>query len=260
MKPQSLIEVLDAAHLTYHVNDKEFPSRGGLMIVGPPGVLKTSFINAAFGDWPEALILSDINVNQMRPLRDDFISGRFRTLAFTAFEKLYQRNPASAANLEGHISALVEEGFSRTAHEDSRMATLHARALVCGAMPYGFYSDRFKDWDKSGFARRFLWITIRLADHNKLIEAIMQWKRITLATVAHKEPRGAMIRVSTEPTEARKLRNLIRGQPGDTSPLILMQKIHAVLSWKYNGDSKQVWSVLNDFGESLHRDGAEVEL
>src|SRR6476646_6884687 len=135
MKARSLLEVIDAAHLSYYV-ESPFPSRGGLMLVGPPGVLKSTFIASGLSDYPSALVLSDLNVQQLVRLRDDLSGGRYTSIGFTEFEKLYQRASSTSENIEGHIKALVEEGFTRASFEDQRMATMSARALVVGAMTY----------------------------------------------------------------------------------------------------------------------------
>src|SRR6266849_9404066 len=111
MKVRSVLEVLDAAHLTKFVHSP-FPTRGGILLIGPPETLRTTLIDSALSDYPDALVLSDINVKQLIEMREDMSAGKITTLAFTELAKLYARNPAVAKNIEGHIMALVEEGLS----------------------------------------------------------------------------------------------------------------------------------------------------
>lgn len=230
------------------------------MLIGPPGVMKTTFINAAYQEWPNALVLSDINVNQLVPLRDDLISGRYRTIAFTAFDKLYQRHSSTSSNIEGHISALVEEGFQRASFEDQRMTSFKARCLVVGGLPYGIYSRKFNEWAESGFARRFLWCFIRLSDPEKIQDAIHDWKLIDMACAARIEPKTRNIPYNVTEAESRMLQKLVKEQPGEATPFILIKKIYCALKWKYSRKPAYIKHLLKEFAPCLTKNGGTIEL
>ena len=87
MQVRSLLEVLDAAHLTKFVRSP-FSSRGGILLIGPPETLRTTLISSALEDYPDALVLSDINVKQLIEMREDMSAGKITTLAFTELAKL----------------------------------------------------------------------------------------------------------------------------------------------------------------------------
>jgi hypothetical protein len=172
LPPQVVIEVLDAAQLTAYLDTPEFPKRSGIMLVGPPGAMKTSLILSAFSYYPSALVLSDLNINSMMGLREELVSGRFKSMIFPEFDKLYQRRSDTASNIEGTIKQIVEDGFTRASFEPQGMMTMNARALVVGAITYQFYSYHYDNWKKSGFARRFLWAFIRLRQPDKIMDAV----------------------------------------------------------------------------------------
>ena len=85
LKVQTLIEFLDATANTRYV-DGPYEDRGGVMLVGFPGSLRTRMIKSALDSHSDALILSDLNVKQWLHLREDFITGRYATLGFMDFE------------------------------------------------------------------------------------------------------------------------------------------------------------------------------
>lgn len=262
MNPNSFLEFLDAAHLSKYV-EGPYQSRGGIMIVGPPNTLKSTMIDMAYSEYPNCLILSDINVNTLMQIKDDLAAGNYPTIAFPAFEKLYQRHKSTASNIEGYLMALVEEGFSRASFEDQRMAAIKARALVVGAIPYSFYQANYTRWNQSGFLRRFLWCVLRLEDSEKIMEAIHNWKLIQFNGISHRVPASKSISYSLSKEESRHIRAMIRQQPsGNSTPYALLKKIHCALKWKYSTTKhpSAYKRVLNDVAPSFRKDGAEVVL
>lgn len=262
MQPENFLQFLDAAHLSKYV-ESPYQARGGIMIVGPPNTLKSTFIELAFGEYPNSLILSDINVNTLTQIKDDLAAGHYPTIAFPAFEKLYQRQKATSANVEGYLMALVEEGFSRASFEDQRMAAIKARALIVGAIPYSFYQANYTRWNQSGFLRRFLWCVLRLKDSEKIMEAIHNWKLIPFNGISHRIPGSKTISYSMSAQESRYLRAMIRQQPtGNSTPYVLLKKIHCAMKWKYSltkhpSDYKEI---MEDIAPCFSKGGAEVNL
>lgn len=262
VNPAYLLEFLDAAHLTQYV-ESPYKQRGGIMIVGPPNTMKSTFIEMALSEYPNRLILSDVNVNTLTQIKDDLANGTYPTIAFPAFEKLYQRNPATSANIEGHLMALVEEGFSRASFEDQRMAAIKARSLVIGAIPYAFYQANYSRWAKSGFLRRFLWVVIRLKDPEKIMDAIHKWELIPFEGITHRIPSGRTIKYAMDAEESAQLRSFITEQPpGNSTPYVLLKKIACALKWKYSTTKNpgRYREVLKGMSGALSRDGAEVVL
>lgn len=258
MRANSLLEVIDAGHLSKYV-EAPFDQRGGLMIVGPPGSLKSTFIKCSLAEYPNCLIMSDLNVQQLIQLRDDLAGGRYSTIGFLEFEKLYQRAKPTAENLEGHIKALVDEGFTRSSFEDQRMMQLHATAFVVGAMTYSFYSNRFSQWNQSGFARRFLWANIRLKNPQLITDAIHQWTLVSFGSLARKTPASRHIPYTVTREESSRILTMLREQPGDATPFITMKKMLCALKWKH-GKPAYAMRLLSDFAECLRKNGAAIEV
>lgn len=262
MKPNNFLQFLDAAHLSKYV-ESPYHQRGGIMIVGPPNTMKSTFIELALSEHPNALILSDLNVNTLTQIKDDLAAGHYPTMAFPAFEKLYQRNRATAMNIEGHMMALVEEGFSRASFEDQRMAAIKARALIIGAIPYSFYQQHYTQWNQSGFLRRFLWCVLHLKDSEKIMEAIHKWKLIPFDGIDHRTPSNKSIPYTITVEESRYLRSLIRQQPtGNSTPYVLLKKTYCALKWKFSKGKNTHGhrEVIEDIADCFKKGGAEVIL
>lgn len=261
MKVTNFIEVLDAAHLSHYVKF-DFEQRGGIMIVGPPASWKSTVIKIALNEYPNALVLSDINVQQLIMMRDDLAAGRYITMGFLEMEKIYQRNPAVAANTEGHIKAIVEEGFTIASFEDQRKIKANARCCVMGAMTYALYDKKFSDWMKGGFARRFLWCAVRMEDPEMIMNAIHEGKLVDLDGIPRRMPSTKIPYTLTE-DESRTIRKMVREQPGQETPYVLLKKIACVLKWKYQrvpDPSRKTMDILKDFATCLTRSGAEMVL
>jgi hypothetical protein len=248
---RSLLEVLDAAHLTKFVRSP-FTARGGILLIGPPETLRTTLISSALEDYPDALVLSDINVKQLIEMREDMSAGKITTLAFTELAKLYARNPAVAKNIEGHIMALVEEGLSLASFQDKRMSSSMARVLVIAACTEKFYGKRFTEWADSGFNRRFLHCQYRLDNPWVLADAQEQRLRIDLGAIKRKMvPGNRDIKWTVDRDEMRMIRRQLKFQfrRGVSTPFNLAANIFSVLKWKH--DAKEAKDIFIDFSECL---------
>jgi hypothetical protein len=252
MTSSDLTEFLDAAHLTRYVAS-EFPQRGGIMLVGPPASLKTSIISEALCHYPDALVLSDLNIKTLSPLREDFISGRFSTIAFKEFSKLYERKADTAKNMEGHLRALVDEGLTRMSFEDQRTGSISARSLVIGALTFEFYGRHFAYWKESGFARRFLWLMYSMRDYKVIPDAIQARKPLRLNTIERrKPPHNRLIRDYCTAEDLERVREMVSWQSSEDTGQILLQKIVSVLKWKYeNGDKEKPYKLLKAIEPAL---------
>lgn len=248
MTPQTLIELLDAAHLTSFINSP-FPQRGCLMIVGPPGSMKTTFIRVALKEHPSALFLSDLNINSLMSLRESLVSGRYRTIAFPEYEKLYQRKADTAANIEGTIKQLIEEGFTRASFEEQDAITYTARTLVIGAMTYSFYNRMIGKWRESGFKRRILWLGVKLSNPDKVMEAIRKWELIEIDGIQRRYPTSDIPFDVTE-AESKLIEKMLEGQ-WEATPYVLLKKIFAVLKWKYKKQPGRAMKIMQELATCI---------
>jgi hypothetical protein len=249
MRVNTLIEVLSAAHLTRYVQSNVFEQRGGLFLVSPPGSLKSTIIKNSVQCYPDCLRLADLNVQTLGYIKGSFTEGKYTTLAFGEFEKLYQRNPATAANIEGHLKAMVEEGFGKTSFEDSRAITFESRILLIGGITPGCYQRLFTKWMEGGFSRRFLWCSYVLENPDIIVDAIDNWKSLNFGKSTREYPNNGSIPYTITKQESTRLRNLISGQVAKETPYILIKKIFCVLKWRHK--PKRAMQIIEDFAECL---------
>ena len=257
------MEVLIAADFTYFVDGQQFPERGGIMLVSPPGNWKSTVIKESYKPYsPHALILSDVNVDTLNRMMPHMANGSIRTLALPAFEKIYERNPMTASNIEGHLKALVDEGFGHASFRDQRMlAQMEARCLVVGGCVLSCYVKNFSHWDDNGFTRRFIWSSFQLQDPELLTRAIHNWQRIQFEERVPSVPR-TKIKMTVTEHESNELKSLIDKQGCGATPYALMKKILSVLKWKFNktGEEKEPMKIMRDFGTSLGTKMAKLEM
>lgn len=255
MKASTVIEVLSAAHLTQYVDRNVFQQRGGIFLVAPPGSLKSTFIKNSVICYPDALRLSDMNVQTLGYIKNSFIEGKYATLAFGEFEKLYQRNAATAANIEGHLKAMVEEGFGKQSFEDQRSVSFESRILLLGGVTPTCHSRLVTKWMDNGFYRRFLWCGYQLENPDIIADAIEAWKALDLGKSSRQIPNNNSIPYSVSAAESKHIRELLGIQSKET-PFVLMKKIFCVLKWRHKG--KKAMQILEDFSESLGERAAKL--
>jgi hypothetical protein len=234
------------------------------MIVGYPGSLKSTIVSTAIEPYPDAMVISDMNVQQFLRMQEDFVTGRFSCLAFTDYEKLYQRHSSTASHIEGIIKGLVAEGYGTGPSGDQRMPTIPARSLVIGAMTRTCFEERYANWQKSGFLRRFLWIVIALQNPGQISKAINRWEKLDLGKLTFR-PANKTIRVENSPERTEIIERMMKYQPGaDGTAKVLLKKIVAVLEWKHNngtnGGRKKVTEILEDVASGLGKGGGRIIL
>jgi hypothetical protein len=247
-----------AAHLSSVVESSRFPQRGGIMLVAMPGSLKTTIVKTALEGYPDALILSDVNVQTLNPLRDDIYGGKINTLCFPALEKIYERHSATSSNIEGTLKAMVDEGFREASYENHQMlGKSEARCHITAAIIPALYRLKFQQWQENGFLRRFIWCFYKLADPQVIIRAIHQWRTIEFGNEMVLRPRRIELNVSDR--ESQQLELMLRYQHGKEVPLIMLKKILSVLKWRYrNGDESQPMKLMKDFAECLQEKPAHL--
>lgn len=264
MLASDVVEMVCAAHLSSYV-EGQFQERGGLMVVGDPGVLKSTFIGLLDTQYHDALMLSDVNVQTLIKFRGALASGQIKTLVLPELAKVYERMDATAQNVEGTLRALVGEGFQAASFEDARIARTRARCTVIGAMTPRTQASRFDRWEESGFNRRFLWSLVYLDDPHVLDRAVVEWQRIDFGiTHVPRPPVGGTIPNLTTREERRRLQMLVKYQPGGSHALQLqlLTRMLSVLRWWYEqtGDTRDPAETLYRWGRSLGKEGAGIEM
>lgn len=237
---QALLDVITAAHFTHFV-PSEFDERSGIILVSPPRQMKSECVSQ-LERFNKAIVVSDLQSQGLEQVREDMCNGRYKTLGFTEMNKLYQRNPAVAANFEGVIAALVAEGWKGIAGRDPRAANDRARCLVVGGMTKAVYQHHITRWEsEGGFAQRFLWVTYKMSfdDLTRIGDAIETQKLIDFGSEPWGEPRNGRIPfdlgdTDSEHADRKVIRKMLGKQPGrDGIPFNLLLKIACVLRWHY---------------------------
>lgn len=263
LRVSQLIETLCCVHLTSYV-ESPFQDRGGLVIVGPPSVLKSTMLDVVARNYNDAVSVSDINARTLDDLRDQIAAKAIRTLVIPEYRKLYERHSYTSSNVEGTIRALVAEGFGAASFHDGRINQMKARCTLLTAMQPKFQVDHFKEWEDSGFNRRFLWSLVRMSDPGVLDRAVEDWRLLEFG-IAHipPPPLGSTIPNTTTQVERAEMRRLVRYQPGGSTSIqfALLCKLLAVFKWWYKlmrrRDSEALRTV-RAFAQTLGKEGAEL--
>lgn len=264
MYPHQLVEVICAVHLSPYV-EGTLEQRGGLMLVAPPGGLKSTLAEVTM-QYPDALLLTDVNVKMLADLRDALTGGNITTLVFNEFAKLYERNPQTATNIEGSLRALVSEGFAGASFQDHRVNRRKAYATLIGAMPPNVVETQFKRWEDTGFNRRFLWATYGVKGAYILDEAASELKRLNLNIhdVPRVPPLGQSIPFVLTEKERLRVRKYVAQQPGGShaQQIQLLTRVWCVLKWwhQQRGTPEACEETIVAFVESLTHGGADLIL
>jgi hypothetical protein len=257
----SVIEVLQAAHLTCYV-DSPFSQRSGVLLVSPAGQLKTSMLEVVNDTFHNFKLVSDLNGNNLLAMQEDLFSGHYPTFAFKDMIKLYERNKSTSANLEGTLRAMVEEGWTGSTQKDSRIAEAPIRLMIMGGMTKAMYDRKLSDWIDTGFARRFLWCHYKLEDPDAIGDAIEKQEKIPITGLANwPQASRRSIPFKLDDRERREIRTWMKNQVGkDGSPYSLLLKIAVVLKWRNEKLKKEDdhMKVLREFARLLQNKYAEV--
>lgn len=259
MTSQDLMEFIDAAQQTNAVNHP-LPNRGGIFLVGPPEAFKTSVIDKALQPYPDALVISDLNVQQLIRLKADLARSRYTTLAFREFSKLYERDPRTASSLIGHIRALADEGFKAASFEDPRMGATAARCMVIGAMTESFFKRQFNRWEEDGFLRRFIWLLYQVVNVQKATNAILNKETVKLDGIPRRYAGFKEIPFHMTKEDKELVVSLMKDQRGQTTPILLLSKILCVLKWKYKEEPKRPYQIMQAVQPALSKDGGVLVL
>jgi len=261
LKAQTLIEVICAAHYSAFVQS-EWQERGGMILVAPPGHLKTTWLSF-LSDYPGVYLTTDLNSQMLARLKDDITGNMIRTIIISDLQKLYERHPMVSSNIEGSLRSIVEEGFIASSFQDASVITRRARALVLAGCVPSVYERRATDWRQTGFLRRFIVSSYTMQKPHLLMDALQKWQRVEV-----NEGLKYSIPVQTIPycmneNESKKIRHMLRRQATPT-PFALLLKIGSVLRWRWRrlkiAGPDPTMDTLQDFSESLHGEGADLRI
>lgn len=264
MNPHQLVEIICAVHLAPFV-EGTLEQRGGLMLVSPPGSLKSTLAEMA-NHYPDALLLTDINVQTLVDMRDSLTGDNVRTLVFSEYAKIYERNPQTASNIEGSLRALASEGFSGASFQDQRINRRKAYATIIGAMPPSLVDRHFKRWEDTGFNRRFLWATYGIRGAHILDDAAAELKKLdfSIKDILRPPPVSMSIPYSLTPAERERAKVMVKHQPGGshTQQIQLVARVWSVLKWWHTerGTKKDADETMNAFAKSLSREGSVLTI
>lgn len=264
MEPRQLVDAICAAHLA-HLVDGSLEQRGGLFLVGPPGALKST-LTEALSQYPDTLLLSDVNITSLINIRDALTGGSVNTLVFTEYAKIYERNPQTAVNVEGTLRALASEGFAAASYEDQRIARRKAYACIVGAMPPKIQDKHYVRWNDSGFNRRFLWAVYGLRGAHVLDEAASNLERLDFGVkdVIRVPPIGRTIPMLLSNEERKRVQILVKNQPGNshTQQIQMLTRMWAVLKWWYSdcGVPYETDATIESFAKALSKEGTDLDL
>ena len=260
---RTMLEVLCAAHLSSYVQS-DVKDCGGIMLIGDPATLRSTMLNVMDSQYHNVLSLSDMNARSLAELRGPIANRSIRTLVLPELAKLYERgNPGTAEHVIGTLRALVAEGFRAASFEDARVNRVVARCVVMGALTPTLQMRHFKDWEDSGFNRRFLWPVIALEQGEIIEESRVLRRLLEVECPAYPPIPNSAIPDDTTESERRALRMLVKHQPGGNHAmhLDLMSRMLAVLRWWYKKLDRPVdepMARMREFARTLGREGGHI--
>lgn len=263
MNLRELTTILAAAHLSSRVASK-IQDSGGLMLVGPPGVLKSA-IALTLNHYDDAMVLTDLNSKTLTSIKERIISGGCHSLVLPEMAKIYERHPSVSSNLEGSLRALVAEGFVSASFEAHTVQRFRARAVLIGALTPSTVVKMSEHWEESGFMRRFLWAFYRIPD--AVVEKAVMEDRDLLRRIRHAPIRfekDMVIPDATTMPERMELRRIAKYQPGGSHAMhvLILRRMLAVLKWHFRrtGKTAQAMKLMHGFAELLGKEGALLEV
>jgi hypothetical protein len=260
----NFLEALCGFHLASYV-ESPFNDRGGVMLVGPPSVLKTAFLDVLERNYSTVVSLSEVTARQLGDMSPTFYNGAIRSIVFPDFENLFGGDPRTAGRIERSIMALTGESRRVVAYdEDARFQKFQSRCTVFGAMTEKFYRRNARRWDDSGFHRRFIWSTFTLQDANLLMDCVEKWMLTDIGDIrVPKEPTTGLIRNCLDNEERAKIRTWLdhRERPHEIR-FQLLAKATAALKDHYakRKIERSAMDTMHNFSETIQQNAARMIL
>lgn len=264
IRVETLVEAICSLHIASYV-ESPYKDRGGLMLVGPAGVLKTTLLDVLDNNYHNALAISNSHMSTMRKLQPAFYNGQVRSLCFPDLQSIYAGDPRTASRIEQMMMQLSGEA-TRTigGDEDSRYAKFKGYCTMFAAMTPSFYTAHINKWDESGYSRRFLWATYTFLDPDILMRAIAQWTRANIGTTAIPVcPTNSLIPDSLTQQDREEIQSWLRHQPQPHEiQFQVLCKATSALAWHYKQCKikKRAMDTMREFSEILQHDAALLKL
>lgn len=264
-----MLECVCAAHLSAYV-DAPVEDRGGLMVIGAPGVLKSTLLGFIDRNYSDSLILSDINARSLNDLRDQIAGGIVRSLVLPEMYKLYERHSTTSSGVEGTLRAMAAEGFHASSHQDQQIQRTVARCMVIAGMTPVLLEMHSRRWRDTGFSRRFLWSLVALENPQALTRSVIDWQPINIgiASSLPSIPASKIASGIVTRDEREKLEMSVKYQQGSPHNLqhLLLAKMLIVLRWWYrlqdnrSDPDRDSWNTIMMFSKTLGKSGAYIRL
>lgn len=256
MDYKTLKEIVAATHLSQYV-DSVFDHKGGLFLIAPPGGFKTT-ITETLDHYSHTKVLSDINLQSLIRLREAILAEQITTIAFSDFAKLYKRSKSVSANVEGTISALVDEGFRKASFQNQQVESAPARCVVIGSMTTQFFEQMSQQWSDNGLMRRFVCARYRIQGLNIIENAIMEQRKARLDGRFTSKYLSGVIPNTLDSSDLAYIEVITRHVSYRGGDMIMLQKIWNVLKWKHG--KRIARELIEDFAPCLSKDGGVLVL
>jgi hypothetical protein len=230
-KVSEVITFIQACHVGRDT-DCDLTEAGGVMLVSYPEHLKTTIASRALRPYPEAMVVSDMNVREFSDIREDLLTSRYDTIGFLDYQKVWERDERTSANVEGVIRALTDEGWHGTLGGKTIKGPA-ARCFMVLCMTPNLYSAKVSQWNKTGFSRRFIALNYVFRDRRVLEAAIKQGHKYQLS-LEHAIPKPTNRLLYTVTTsEADYIGEALKDQRGLVGLQLLLRAYNA-MKWYYD--------------------------
>jgi hypothetical protein len=260
---EAILEAVCAIHLASFVTGP-IEDRGGLMVVGPPGMLKSTTIDVLDANYHNAVSVSNLNTTTLLQMQDQLQSGAVRSIVVPDLQALYAGDPRTVGRVEQALMQLAAEGHRGASWQDARFQRFKSRCTIFSAMTGKFFEKHAAAWNDSGFLRRFLWCAYRLEDPETLMNAISQWKRAELGSIIIPQtPANGVIPDQLSSHDRERIRTWVKHQPGPHEiQFALLCRAASVLDWHYARKriKCKAMTTLAEFSRTLNKDAALVSL
>lgn len=258
-----MLEAICAIHMSSYV-DSPVKDRGGLILVGPPGVLKTSFLDIVEDNYHNAISASNLNTTTLLKMQQQFHAGTMRSLILPDIQAIYAGDPRTSGRLEQALMQLAGEGNRGASWQDARHQRFKSRCTIFGAITIKHYEKMAPGWEDSGFLRRFLWSAYTLSEPDILMDAIQDWRRADIGSIRVPAlPSGRSIPDTLTTDERRQIRNWLKHQPGPHEiQFTLLCRATSALRWHYANRriKKNAIETMREFARTLSKDAALVRV
>jgi hypothetical protein len=258
-----ILEAICALHLASYVQSP-VKDKGGLIIVGPPGVLKTTFLDVLDENYHNSLAASNLNTTTLLKLQGQFHNGAMRSIVLPDLQAIYAGDPRTAARLEQALMQLAGEGNRGASWQDARYQKFKSRCAIFGATTQKHFESMSSRWEDSGFLRRFLWAGVTLENPDALMDAITEWQRAEIGGIKIPDlPASTMIPDLLASNERKEIKSWLKYQPTPHEiQFSLLCRATSALRWHYRQRKikTDALDTMRQFAETLQQDAALVRI